>query len=77
VCDSQDGRWYVAPDETLADRVRGLHARAASSRAVVEAHDLSEVGHLDIVSELADGRMASSDETVRVGLDALPVSLLS
>jgi hypothetical protein len=85
--DQRDGRWYIAPEETLADLLAALHAQAATSRAIVEAHDLSEVGqpsdrwngadppplerilfhllqeyarhigHLDIVRELADGRV--------------------
>jgi uncharacterized damage-inducible protein DinB len=42
--DQRDGRWYVAPDENLADLVVGLRAQAARSRAVVEAHDLAEIG---------------------------------
>jgi uncharacterized damage-inducible protein DinB len=42
--DQRDGRWYVAPDESLADLVAGLAAQAAVSRAVVQAHDLTEVG---------------------------------
>jgi uncharacterized damage-inducible protein DinB len=42
--DQRDGRWYVAPDESLADLVAGLRAQAARSRAVVEAHDLAEIG---------------------------------
>ena len=84
--DRRDDRWYVAPDETLADLVAALHARAARTRAIVESHDLAEigqpgprwdgadppslervlfhllqeyarhVGHLDIVTELADGQ---------------------
>jgi uncharacterized damage-inducible protein DinB len=83
--DSRDGRWYVAPGETLTGLVAALHAQAARTRAIVESHDLAEVGqpgerwdgddpptlerilfhllqeyarhlgHLDIVSELADG----------------------
>ena len=84
--DSRDGRWYVAPGETLEQLVEGLRAQAARTRAVVESHDLADigrpgerwdgadpaslerilfhlvqeyarhVGHLDIVSELADGQ---------------------
>ena len=84
--DSRDGRWYVAPEETLDDLVAALHARAARTRVIVESHDLAEigqpgerwdgadpaslervlfhllqeyarhVGHLDIVTELADGQ---------------------
>ncbi len=88
--DRKDDRWYVAPSETLDDLVTALHAQAATSRAIVEAHDLDEVGrpgerwdgaepatlervlfhllheyarhlgHLDIVRELADGRVGES-----------------
>lgn len=83
--DQRSGRWYVAPEEGLDSLLDRLRAQAAASRAVVEAHDLSEVGrpgerwegaepatlervlfhllqeyarhvgHLDIVTELADG----------------------
>jgi hypothetical protein len=42
--DNRDDRWYVAPGETFEVLVTALHAQAARSRAVVEAHDLSEVG---------------------------------
>ena len=42
--ESRDDRWYVAPDETIADVMKGLHDQAARSRAVIEAHALSEVG---------------------------------
>ena len=85
--DNREGRWYVAPDESLGDLVAALHSQAARSRAVIEAHDLTDVGapgerwdgaappplervlfhlvqeyarhvgHLDIVRELADGRV--------------------
>jgi hypothetical protein len=85
--DSRDGRWYVAADETFEELVAALHAQAARSRAIVESHDLADlgqpgdgwdgadppalervlfhllqeyarhVGHLDIVSELADGEI--------------------
>ena len=81
--DHRDGRWYVAPEETLT----GLQAQAETSRGIVRTHALSEVGkpgprwdgaepatlerilfhllqeyarhagHLDIVRELADGRV--------------------
>jgi hypothetical protein len=42
--DSRDGRWYVGPDETLADLLRALRGQAATTRAIVAAHDLSDVG---------------------------------
>jgi uncharacterized damage-inducible protein DinB len=42
--DNRDDRWYVAPGETLDELLTALHAQAGRSRAVVEAHDLSEVG---------------------------------
>jgi len=42
--DQRDGRWYVAPDESLADLVAAQRAQATRSRAVVEAHDLDEAG---------------------------------
>ncbi len=42
--DSKDGRWYVAPEETPAALLAGLHEQAARSRAVIESHDLAEAG---------------------------------
>jgi uncharacterized damage-inducible protein DinB len=42
--DQRENRWYVGPEETLADLVQALRDQAARSRAVVEAHDLSDVG---------------------------------
>jgi uncharacterized damage-inducible protein DinB len=42
--DQRDGRWYVAPDETLAELIEALAAQATRSRAVVQAHDLAEAG---------------------------------
>ena len=42
--DSRDGRWYVAPEETLAGLVAALDAQAARTRAIVNAHDLADVG---------------------------------
>jgi len=86
VGDNRDDRWYVPPDETLDDLAAALRARAERTRAIVEAHDLAEIGqpgerwdgadpaslerilfhllqeyarhigHLDIVTELADGQ---------------------
>jgi hypothetical protein len=42
--DRRDNRWFVRPEETLDGLVAGLHAQAARSRAVVEVHDLADVG---------------------------------
>jgi uncharacterized damage-inducible protein DinB len=42
--DQRDGRWYVAPDETLDDLVAALHAQAARTRAIVGSHDLADIG---------------------------------
>jgi Protein of unknown function (DUF664) len=42
--DRRDGRWFVGPDETLATLLAGLREQAARSRAIIEAHDLDEVG---------------------------------
>lgn len=42
--DSRDGRWYVAPEETLAGLVAALGAQGARTRVIVDSHDLAEVG---------------------------------
>ncbi len=42
--DSRDGRWYVAPGESLAGLVAALDAQAARTRVVVDSHDLADVG---------------------------------
>ena len=42
--DTRDGRWYVAPEETLDDLVAALRTRAGRTRAIVESHDLAEIG---------------------------------
>jgi Protein of unknown function (DUF664) len=42
--DRRDDRWYVRPDETLDELVTALHLQAAASRAIVETHELAEVG---------------------------------
>jgi len=36
--------WSVGPDETLATLLAGLREQAARSRAVIEGHDLAEIG---------------------------------
>jgi len=40
----RDGRWYVGPGETLESLTGALHEQAARTRALVERHDLDEVG---------------------------------
>jgi uncharacterized damage-inducible protein DinB len=42
--DREGGRWRVGPDETLASLLAGLDEQAARSRAVIESHDLDEIG---------------------------------
>jgi uncharacterized damage-inducible protein DinB len=42
--DNKNGRWHVADDETLEGLVAALAAQAGRSRAVIEAHDLSDIG---------------------------------
>jgi uncharacterized damage-inducible protein DinB len=42
--DRRDGRWYVAPDETLDGLLAALDAQAERSSKVIAAHDLSETG---------------------------------
>jgi hypothetical protein len=42
--DRDGGRWYVAPDETPATLLADLRAQAARSRAIIESHDLEDVG---------------------------------
>src|SRR5260370_19452678 len=42
--DRRDDRWYVSPDESLESLVAGLTEQAARSRAIIEGHDLAEVG---------------------------------
>jgi uncharacterized damage-inducible protein DinB len=42
--DSQDGRWHVVAGESLGELVAALHAQAVRTRAVVESHDLADIG---------------------------------
>lgn len=42
--DNRGDRWYVAPEETLEHLTAALHAQAGRSRAIIEAHDLAEIG---------------------------------
>jgi uncharacterized damage-inducible protein DinB len=42
--DERDGRWHVAPDESLDQLLQALAAQAATTREVVQRHALDEVG---------------------------------
>jgi uncharacterized damage-inducible protein DinB len=42
--DERDGRLYVDPARTLPELVEALQAQAERSRAIIEAHDLADVG---------------------------------
>lgn len=42
--DSRDGRWYVDPSRSRDDVLAANAAQAIRSRAVVERHELSDVG---------------------------------
>jgi hypothetical protein len=42
--DRQDGRWHVTAGETLPSLLADLHDQAGRTRAIVESHDLAEVG---------------------------------
>ena len=59
--DRRDGRWYVAPDETLDSLLAELTEQAARSRAIITAHDLDEVGQ---PSERWDGADPATLERV-------------
>jgi uncharacterized damage-inducible protein DinB len=59
--DSRDHRWYVAPEESLADVMNALRDQAARSRTVIAAHALSETG---MPSERWDGADPPSLERI-------------
>jgi len=42
--DERDGRWYVGPDQSLEDLLLALSEQAATTRRIVLAHDLAEIG---------------------------------
>ena len=42
--DRRDGRWHVAPEESLDGLLAALDAQARRSDAVIAAHDLDDVG---------------------------------
>ncbi len=42
--DRKDDRWHVAADETLAGLVAALNSQGTLTRAIVQAHDLADIG---------------------------------
>ena len=42
--DSKDGHWYVGTDEPFAALLASFRDQAATSRSVIQAHDLSDIG---------------------------------
>ena len=42
--DRRDGRWHVAPEETLDGLLAALDAQAGRSGEIIAAHDLSDTG---------------------------------
>jgi uncharacterized damage-inducible protein DinB len=42
--DQADGRWHVGPEESLPSLLADLDVQAGRTRAIVESHDLDEVG---------------------------------
>jgi uncharacterized damage-inducible protein DinB len=63
--DIRDGHWYVPPSETLRDLVAAQQAQAARTRAIVESHDLADVGQ---PGERWDGADPASLERVLLHL---------
>jgi len=59
--DNRDGRWYVGDDETLPELVQQLLTGGERTRAIVEAHDLADVG---APGERWDGKPAATLERV-------------
>jgi uncharacterized damage-inducible protein DinB len=42
--DTRGGHWHVGPEETLTQLTSALQAQGERSRAVIESHDLTEIG---------------------------------
>jgi hypothetical protein len=42
--DHRDGRWFVAPTESLRDLVTALNEQAETSRRIIASHALTDVG---------------------------------
>jgi Protein of unknown function (DUF664) len=59
--DRREDRWSVRADESFVDLVSALHDQAAVTRAIVQRHDLSEVGQ---PGERWDGAEPASLERV-------------
>lgn len=63
--DQRDGRWHVAPEETLGSLTAALEQQAERSRAVVVRHGLSDVGQ---PGERWDGQPPATLERVLLHL---------
>ena len=63
--DLRDDRWYVPEELTVGDVVETLRRRGEASRAVIERHDLTEVGQ---ASERWDGADPATLERVLLHL---------
>jgi uncharacterized damage-inducible protein DinB len=59
--DQRDGRWYVAPEVSLADLTAALRAQADRTGAIVAGHDLADIGQ---PGERWDGAEPASLERV-------------
>ncbi len=42
--DRRDGRWHVPAQQSTEELLAALHAQAARSQAIIESHDLADVG---------------------------------
>jgi uncharacterized damage-inducible protein DinB len=42
--DQRDGHWYVPPQETLDDLLAAYAEQAARSTAIIESHELTDIG---------------------------------
>ncbi len=59
--DQRDDRWYVAPEETRDSLLFALAAQAGRSQAIIDSHDLAEVGQ---PGERWDGKPPATLERV-------------
>jgi uncharacterized damage-inducible protein DinB len=59
--DLQDGRWHVAPRETLPALIAELQAQAVRTAAIITGHELAEIGQ---PGERWDGAAPASLERI-------------